>query len=137
MASIKRLRAEAATCTRCDLYRGATQTVFGEGRDRLVLIGEQPGDQEDIGVSRSWARPDISSIAPSTPPASSGAVYVTNAVKHFKWKRRGEGAAPPEAHRRGGACLRRLVGAELDALGPDLSCCWAPPPPRPCSARGP
>ena len=50
MTSISRLRAEAADCTRCDLYRDATQTVFGEGpaHPQLVMIGEQPGDKEDL-----------------------------------------------------------------------------------------
>lgn len=87
------LAASAADCTRCDLYSDATQTVFGEGPAdaALMLVGEQPGDQEDkqghpfVGpAGRILARAlDDSGIRREE-------VYVTNAVKHFKWQARGK-----------------------------------------------
>ena len=88
MTSIVRLRRQAATCRRCPLYERATQTVFGEGSPgRLMLVGEQPGDVEDkagrpfVGPAGTLLREllDEAGIASDT-------TYVTNAVKHFKWK---------------------------------------------------
>ena len=85
--NLSALRAAAAGCTGCDLYRHATQTVFGEGRSdaQIVLVGEQPGDQEDreghpfIGpAGRLLGR----ALADAGIPRE--AVYLTNAVKHFK-----------------------------------------------------
>lgn len=92
-ATIAALRDEAAHCTRCHLYKDATQTVFGEGPPdaRIVMVGEQPGDQEDI-QGRPFVGPagklldralDAAGIDRST-------VYVTNAVKHFKFEPRGK-----------------------------------------------
>jgi len=91
--NLSALRAAAAGCTGCDLYRNATQTVFGEGRSdaTIVLVGEQPGDQEDrqghpfVGpAGRLLGR----ALADAGIPRK--AVYVTNAVKHFKWTPRGK-----------------------------------------------
>ncbi len=87
------LRRAAAGCTGCDLYRNATQTVFGEGARsaQLVLVGEQPGDREDreghpfVGpAGRLLER----ALADAGIPRES--VYITNAVKHFKWAARGK-----------------------------------------------
>lgn len=63
--SIRKLRVEAEDCTRCPLYKFATQTVFGEGPENadVVFVGEQPGDQEDIRANRSSDRPELCSIA--------------------------------------------------------------------------
>jgi uracil-DNA glycosylase family protein len=90
MTSISRLRADAAGCTRCDLYRDATQMVFGEGpaHPDLVMVGEQPGDKEDLA-----GRPFVGPAGLMLDRALEAAgidrerVYLTNAVKHFKWKR--------------------------------------------------
>ena len=85
--------ADAADCTRCDLYRRATQTVFGEGDvdARLLLVGEQPGDQEDrAGHPFVGPAGRILDRALTEAGISSGEVYVTNAVKHFKWEARGK-----------------------------------------------
>jgi DNA polymerase len=87
------LREEAAHCTRCDLYRHATQTVFGEGPvdADLVFVGEQPGDQEDL-----TGRPFVGPAGQVFDRALAGAgidrarVYVSNAVKHFKFEQRGK-----------------------------------------------
>ncbi|MBC9034731.1 UdgX family uracil-DNA binding protein [Sphingomonas sp. JC676] len=87
------LRDEAASCTRCDLYKRATQIVFGLGPAdaRMMLIGEQPGDQEDLA-----GRPFVGPAGQMLDRALAGAgiardsVYVTNAVKHFKFEQRGK-----------------------------------------------
>ena len=87
------LRAEAAGCQRCDLCRPATQTVFGEGPEtaRALFVGEQPGDQEDL-AGRPFVGPAgavfAEALAASGLPRSE--VYVTNAVKHFKFEPRGK-----------------------------------------------
>jgi DNA polymerase len=83
----------AERCTRCDLYRDATRTVFGEGpvRASLMLVGEQPGDQEDK-AGRPFVGPAgrILDDALERAGLDRGDLYVTNAVKHFKWKPRGK-----------------------------------------------
>jgi DNA polymerase len=90
--SFARLRREAAGCTRCPLYLDATQTVFGEGSGdaRLVLVGEQPGDQEDR-AGRPFVGPAGRLLRELLAEAGipEDEVYVTNAVKHFKWRARG------------------------------------------------
>jgi DNA polymerase len=87
------LREEASACTRCHLYRDATQTVFGEGPldARLVLVGEQPGDQEDV-AGRPFVGPagQLLDRALEEAQIDRASVYVTNAVKHFKYERRGK-----------------------------------------------
>ena len=88
MASWQKLRDEAAQCTRCDLYRRATQTVFGEGRTgvSITLVGEQPGDQEDKqGHPFVGPAGRILDRALDEAGIDRDDVYVTNAVKHFKW----------------------------------------------------
>jgi DNA polymerase len=87
------LRDEAAGCTRCHLYKHATQTVFGEGPvdARMMFVGEQPGDQEDLA-----GRPFVGPAGQMFDKAIGAAgidrtrVYVTNAVKHFKFEVRGK-----------------------------------------------
>jgi probable DNA metabolism protein len=90
---IAQLRAEASTCTRCPLHAPATQTVFGEGPDdaRLVFVGEQPGDQEDI-TGRPFVGPagEMFDRALEEAGIARDTVYVTNAVKHFKYVPRGK-----------------------------------------------
>ncbi len=86
------VRRDAADCRRCDLYRHATQTVFGEGRPDapLMLVGEQPGDVEDeegrpfVGPAGLLLREILTEIG-----VDERRLYVTNAVKHFKWKPKG------------------------------------------------
>jgi DNA polymerase len=89
-ASLDDLRRSAVGCRACDLYRNATQTVFGEGSEgaRLMLLGEQPGDREDIA-----GEPFVGPAGRLLDEALEAAgierklVYVTNVVKHFKWRR--------------------------------------------------
>jgi DNA polymerase len=87
------LRAEAAKCTRCTLHRCATQTVFGEGPvdARLMFVGEQPGDQEDL-AGQAFVGPagQLFDRALNDAGIDRRAAYVTNAVKHFKFEPRGK-----------------------------------------------
>ena len=87
------IRAEAMHCTRCDLYKHATQTVFGEGPlDATILfVGEQPGDQEDL-AGRPFVGPSGQLLDRALEEAGVDRrrTYVTNAVKHFKFVRRGK-----------------------------------------------
>jgi uracil-DNA glycosylase family protein len=93
LRSLSALRAAAAGCRACPLWKGATQTVFGEGpaKAKIVLVGEQPGDKEDqeghpfVGPAGGILRKALgeAGIDPDK-------VYITNAVKHFKFERRGK-----------------------------------------------
>jgi uracil-DNA glycosylase family protein len=89
----RELKTEAADCTRCDLYKHATQTVFGEGPTgaTILFVGEQPGDQEDL-AGRPFVGPAGRLFDASLEEAGidRARVYVTNAVKHFKFVRRGK-----------------------------------------------
>ena len=82
------LRKAASACTACDLWKTATQTVFGEGPSQatIMIVGEQPGDQEDR-VSRPFAGPagKLLNEALAEAGIDRATVYVTNVVKHFKW----------------------------------------------------
>jgi DNA polymerase len=84
---------DARKCTRCDLYKYATQTVFGEGPldASILFVGEQPGDQEDL-AGRPFVGPAgaIFDAALEKAGIDRSAVYVTNAVKHFKFIQRGK-----------------------------------------------
>jgi len=91
--TLEDLRAAAAGCTNCDLYRNATQTVFGEGQPgaRLMLLGEQPGDKEDL-EGRPFVGPagHLLDQALADAGIDRDEVYVTNVVKHFKNEPRGK-----------------------------------------------
>ena len=84
---------EARGCTRCDLYKCGTQTVFGEGPldAKILFVGEQPGDQEDL-AGRPFVGPAGQLFDASLELAGidRSATYVTNAVKHFKFEQRGK-----------------------------------------------
>jgi DNA polymerase len=87
------LLADAKGCTRCPLYGPATQTVFGEGPldARIMFVGEQPGDQEDL-AGRPFVGPagQLFDRALGEAGIDRAAAYVTNAVKHFKFEPRGK-----------------------------------------------
>jgi len=92
-AGLDELRAAAARCEGCDLFRHATQTVFGRGPSdtRVVLVGEQPGDQEDLkGAPFVGPAGEVLDRALGEAGLDRGRVYVTNAVKHFKFVERGK-----------------------------------------------
>jgi uracil-DNA glycosylase len=125
--AIQKLRREAATCRNCPLYRDATQTVFGEGPPdaALVLVGEQPGDREDR-EGRPFVGPAGGVLAEALEEAGIDRddVYVTNAVKHFKWR---QGRGKRRLHQRPNAeevraCMPWLE-AELAAIEPKLVAC--------------
>jgi probable DNA metabolism protein len=92
-AAWEALLVEARGCTRCDLYRCGTQTVFGEGPldAKILFVGEQPGDQEDI-AGRPFVGPagQLFDRALAEAGVDRAAAYVTNAVKHFKFEQRGK-----------------------------------------------
>ncbi|HVF93857.1 MAG TPA: UdgX family uracil-DNA binding protein [Sphingomonas sp.] len=91
--AIAALREEAMGCTRCPLYKPATQTVFGEGPvdAAMMVVGEQPGDQEDL-AGRPFVGPagQVFDRAMVEAGVDRSRVYVTNAVKHFKFEQRGK-----------------------------------------------
>jgi DNA polymerase len=121
------LRAAAATCTRCDLYERATQIVFGEGpaHARAVFIGEQPGDQEDRS-GRPFVGPAGRVLDDACRDAGidRASVYLTNAVKHFKWR---PGAGARRLHKKPNAREVRACElwwrSELEVVRPDVVVC--------------
>jgi DNA polymerase len=92
-AAWQTLKDEAEHCTRCDLYKYATQTVFGEGslKADILFVGEQPGDQEDL-AGRPFVGPagQVFNAALEEAGIDRARTYVTNAVKHFKFVQRGK-----------------------------------------------
>ena len=124
--SLPKLRSAAATCRACPLWRTGTQTVFGEGRDHaaLLVVGEQPGDREDIEghpfVGPAGRLLDRALEASGVPRED---VYITNAVKHFKWEPRGKRRLhKTPAQREIEACLPWLE-AEVAAVEPRVILC--------------
>ena len=120
------LNAAAADCTGCALYKHATQTVFGEGPNKaaVVLIGEQPGDQEDK-VGRPFVGPAggilRKALAEAGVPLSK--VYVTNAVKHFKWEPQGKRRKHKKPLASEIAACRPWLEAELTVTQPKIVVC--------------
>ena len=124
--SLEELARAAETCTACELYREATQVVFGTGPKSapLMLIGEQPGDAEDL-EGEPFVGPAGSVLADALEEAGirSEDVYLTNVVKHFRWKPKGKRRlhqTPATRHVR--ACLPWLE-AELAMVGPQVLVC--------------
>jgi len=117
------LREAARGCRNCPLWEKATQTVFGEGnaRARIMLVGEQPGDQED--------REGHPFVGPAGRTLDEGLreagidrrkLFVTNAVKHFKWEPRGKRRIHKSPSRWEVAACGPWLAAELDALSPEV-----------------
>ncbi|MGZ8210910.1 MAG: UdgX family uracil-DNA binding protein [Burkholderiales bacterium] len=124
--SLSQLRGAAASCRACPLWRTGTQTVFGEGGEgaSLLVVGEQPGDREDIEghpfVGPAGKLLDRALEANGVPRTE---VYITNAVKHFKWEPRGKRRLhKTPAQREIEACLPWLE-AELQAIDPRVILC--------------
>ena len=125
MTTIASLRREAATCTRCPLYERATQTVFGEGSSgRLVLVGEQPGDAEDR-TGRPFVGPAGKLLRELLAEAGidERAAYVTNAVKHFKWRPAGKRRIHDKPNWSEVKACGHWLTLELRALEPELVVC--------------
>ena len=120
---IEGLRREAACCQACPLWKDATQTVFGEGRQdaEIMFVGEQPGDREDR-EGRPFVGPagQLLNKALREAGVDRKRVYVTNAVKHFKFEPRGK----RRLHKRPSASeigiCRRWLFQEIEAISPRL-----------------
>ena len=117
------MRAAASECTACPLYRRATQTVFGEGPARavLMLIGETPGDQEDR-EGRPFVGPAGKLLDRCLAEAglSREEAYVTNVVKHFKWEERGKRRLHKRPNGSEIAACKPWVEAEIALVKPKL-----------------
>ena len=124
--SLEELREQAAGCTACELYKTGTQTVFGEGAHRAeaMFVGEQPGDQEDRA-----GRPFVGPAGKLFDEALEDAgidrtqVYVTNAVKHFKWRARGKRRIHQKPNWSEIAACRPWLESELAAVEPRVLVC--------------
>jgi DNA polymerase len=125
-ADLAELARAAAGCRACPLWRDATCTVFGEGprEARVVLVGEQPGDQEDL-AGKPFVGPagKLLDRALAAAGVDRGACYVTNAVKHFKWTPRGKRRLHAKPGARELAACRPWLEAELAAIRPALIVC--------------
>ena len=124
--SLAKLRAAAAGCTACPLYRTGTQTVFGEGLDaaRAIFVGEQPGDSEDK-IGRPFVGPAGKLLDRALEEAGIDRklVYVTNVVKHFKWTARGKRRLHEKPNAREIAACRPWLEAELAVVHPEVLVC--------------
>jgi uracil-DNA glycosylase len=124
--TIPKLRDAAANCRACDLWKRGTQTVFGEGsaKARVMLVGEQPGDQEDI-----QGRPFVGPAGKILDKALAEAgidredVYVTNAVKHFKWEPRGKRRIHKKPNSIEIAACKPWLEAEIEVVLPQVIVC--------------
>jgi len=124
--SLSELRKAAAHCQGCDLYARATQTVFGSGprTARLVLVGEQPGDVEDRrGEPFVGPAGGVLSRGLESAGIDSSRVYVTNAVKHFKWQAAGKRRLHKKPSAAEVRACRPWLQAEIDAVKPELVVC--------------
>jgi uracil-DNA glycosylase len=124
--SIETLRSEAANCQACDLYKLGTQTVFGEGPTDadLMLMGEVPGDQEDkAGHPFVGPAGKILDRALGEAGIARDRVYVTNAVKHFKWKPQGKVRLHQKPNAKEIAACRVWWTQELAVVRPKVLCC--------------
>lgn len=125
-SDLDELRRAAAACQGCSLYRNATATVFGEGAagSRLLLVGEQPGDTEDRrGAPFVGPAGHVLDEALDEAGIDRTAVYVTNAVKHFKWEPRGARRLHKKPSRAEVVACRPWLEAEVKAVSPRIVCC--------------
>ncbi len=121
--SLATLRREASECRRCPLWRFATQTVFGTGpgNARMMLIGEQPGSQEDqqgkpfVGPAGHLLRDALAEAGIDV-----ASLYLTNTVKHFKYEQRGKLRLHKRANASEQAACRPWLAAELARVRPQI-----------------
>lgn len=124
--TLNTLKEAAAGCKGCPLYKTGTQTVFGEGAksSRVVMLGEQPGDQEDragkpfVGPSGQLLDTALEEVG-----IDRGTVYVTNTVKHFKWEPRGTRRIHAKPNAREIQACKPWLTAELQVLKPQMVIC--------------
>src|SRR6185295_10951587 len=123
---LESLREAARSCEGCDLYRNATQTVFGEGAAHasIVLVGEQPGDMEDRQghpfVGPAGRMLDKALVEARIPRED---VYITNAVKHFRWIQRGKRRLHQKPLVRQVIACKPWLQAELEIIQPKVIVC--------------
>ena len=124
--TIATLRDAAKDCQACDLFRRGTQTVFGEGAPKaeLMLVGEQPGDQEDL-IGHPFVGPagKLLDRALEAAGIDRATVYVTNVVKHFKWEPRGKRRIHQKPNAAEIAACRPWLDAEIQLLKPRAIVC--------------
>jgi uracil-DNA glycosylase len=124
--SIDELRVRAKNCKACDLWRNATQTVFGEGAEhpKIIFVGEQPGDQEDL-QGRPFVGPAGKLLDSALEKAGIDRkkTYITNAVKHFKWEPRGKRRIHKKPSASEIAACRPWLNAEIAALQAEVIVC--------------
>jgi DNA polymerase len=122
-AGLDQLRTAAARCQGCDLFRHATQVVFGLGPSdaRVVLVGEQPGNQEDLeGAPFVGPAGEVLDRALAEAGLDRGRVYVTNAVKHFKFELRGKRRIHQTPRQPEIVACRPWLEAELEIIRPSV-----------------
>jgi DNA polymerase len=126
MGQLDALREEAAGCRRCDLWRTGTQTVFGAGMERaeVMMVGEQPGDREDIeGHPFVGPAGRVLDQALEQVGIDRDLVYVTNVVKHFKWRPRGKRRIHQKPNAEEINACRPWLDGELEAVRPRVLVC--------------
>ena len=125
-SNLSEVREASRECTACHLYKRATQTVFGEGPKNapIMLVGEQPGDYEDV-AGKPFVGPagKIMDRALDEAGIDRSHVYVTNAVKHFKWEPRGKRRIHKKPNSREIAACRPWLEAEMRLVKPQLVVC--------------
>ena len=121
--SVQQLREAAASCQACDLWVEATQTVFGEGSEhsRMMLVGEQPGDQEDL-QGKPFVGPAGRLLERALDEAGIDRrrVYITNAVKHFRFTRRGKRRLHEKPNASQIRACRPWLDGEIEAVRPRI-----------------
>jgi DNA polymerase len=124
--TIKKLREVAADCQACDLWKIGTQTVFGEGKQTstVMFVGEQPGDKEDLS-GKPFVGPAGALLDKALAEAGIDrtTVYVTNAVKHFKWEPRGKRRIHKKPNAAEITACRPWLQAEIDVVKPHAIVC--------------
>ena len=124
--TLEKLRIAAAGCTACPLWKTGTQTVFGEGSKhaKVIFIGEQPGNDEDL-AGKPFVGPAGKLLDRALEEAgiNRDEVYVTNAVKHFKWEPKGKRRIHKKPNAREISACRPWLDAELDLLKPRVVVC--------------
>lgn len=124
--TLEKLRQAARTCRACNLWERATQTVFGEGaaKARVMLLGEQPGDREDL-AGRPFVGPAgwLLDKALERAGIAREEVYVSNVVKHFNWEPRGKRRIHKKPNQLQIAACRPWLEAELAVVRPEVVVC--------------
>jgi DNA polymerase len=124
--TLNNLRIASQSCRACPLWKTGTQTVFGEGRSdtQVVLVGEQPGNDEDL-AGKPFVGPagKLLDRALAEAGIERDKVYVTNVVKHFKWEPRGKKRIHKKPNAREIAACRPWFDAELETLKPTVLIC--------------